>query len=109
MVIFTDSYSESSATLTAHMWQTKCRQIYPHENGDITDSYSDSSYLIPTLTPHIDSYSDSSYLADQVLEDLPPLEWRFYRFPLPTLTAHIRQTKCRQIYPLPPSNGDGHH
>ena len=29
-MVILDSYSESSATLTAHMWQTKCRQIYPH-------------------------------------------------------------------------------
>ena len=67
-------------TLTAPMWQTKCRQIYPYrmaisqiatlrahllwqiicgrliigrssiQSNDFTNSYSESSYLIPTLT-----------------------------------------------------------
>ena len=31
---FTDSYS----TLRAHIWQTKCWQIYPPSNGNFTDS-----------------------------------------------------------------------
>ena len=65
-------------TLTAHMRQTKCWQIYhPPEMVVILE--------IPTLTAHIrqtkcweiypskmviiDSYSESSYLADQVLAD----------------------------------------
>ena len=116
---FTDYYCESSPTLTADMWQTKCRQIYPHrmvilqittvrayllwqllcgrpsvgrstptrmaisqiatlrahllwqiicgrliigrsslQSNDFTNTYSEISYLIPTL--------DSSYVADQV-------------------------------------------
>ena len=78
--------------LTAHMWQISVGRSTPYD-GNFTDSY-----------------SESSYLADQVLADLPP-EWSFCRFLLleliffHTLTAHMWQTKCRQIYPLT-SNGN---
>ena len=71
--------------LTAHFRQTKCWQIYPPRNGNFTYSY-----------------SDSSYETDQVLADLPPPELAILE--IPTLTAHIRQTKCGQIYP--PQNGN---
>ena len=49
-------------TLTAHIsfllwelniWQTRSWQNYPHLSGYFTDSYSDSSYFIPTLRNHI--------------------------------------------------------
>ena len=72
-------------TLTAHIsshisfllwelniWQTRSWQIYPHLSGNFTDSYSDNSYFIPTLRAY--------HLADQVLADLPPIQWWFYRF-----------------------------
>ena len=50
------------------------------------------------------------HLADQVLTDLPPpIKWQFHRllwnsYFIPTLRAHIWQTKWWQIYPL--SNGN---
>ena len=108
----TDFYSESSyladqvlvdlppsdssyfiPTLTTHIWQTRFGQIYP-----------------PCQMAIIDSYSESSYMADQVLADLPPpphptvngnltdsCSDRLYF--IPTLRAHIWQTRCWQIYP----------
>ena len=56
--------------------------------------------LPPCQMAITDSYSDSSYLADQMLADLPPAK---QQLSIPTLTAYIRQTKCWQIYPLPPN------
>ena len=62
-------------------------------NGNVTDSYSEGSYLGDQVLTYIhlppsvsndnftDSYSESSYLADQVLADLPPLSPQgFHRF-----------------------------
>ena len=48
-------------------WQTKCWQIYPLSNGNFADFCSDSSYFIPTLR--------ANHFADQVLTDLPPIQW----------------------------------
>ena len=53
---FTDSCFDSSyfiPTVRAHIWLTKCWQIYPPSNGNFTDCCSDSSYFIPTLRTHI--------------------------------------------------------
>ena len=85
----------------------------------IIDCYSESWYLAdqmladlppPCQVVILDAYSESSYLADQVLTDLPP-------FPsndnftdscsessclIPTLRAHIRQTRCWQMDPPTP-------
>ena len=69
-------------TLRAHIWQTKCWQIYPP--------------LHETLI--IDSYSESSYLTDQMLADLP-YPPKMAILDIPTLRAHIWETKCWQIYP----------
>ena len=48
-------------------------------------------------------YCESSYLADQVLADLPPNRMAISQIPTletsPTMTTHMWQTKCRQIYP----------
>ena len=79
-----------------HIWQTRCWQIYNLSNGDFTDDFSGSPYLIPTLTAHVrqkrcwqislsnddftDSCAESSYF-------------------IPTPRAHIWQTRCWQIYP----------
>ena len=56
---FTDSCSDSSHFMTAHIsfllweldiWQTRSWQIYPHFfSGNFTNTYSDNSYFIPTL------------------------------------------------------------
>ena len=51
----------------------------PLSNGNFADFCSDSSYFIPTLRAH--------HLADQVLTDLPPIQWWFYRFLLWQLSA----------------------
>ena len=58
--------------------------------------------LPPNQMVIIDSYSESSYLADQVFADPPP---QMAILEIHTLRAHIRQTRCWQIY-SPQSNGD---
>ena len=79
------NFTDSCSTLRAHIWQTKCWQIYPLSNGNFTDFCSDSSYFIPTLRAH--------HLTDQVLADLTPhIRWQFNRFLwnsyfIPTLRA----------------------
>ena len=100
---FTDSYSESSYLADQVLGDL------PHSSGNFTDSY-----------------SENSYLADQVLVDPPIsvcLKWQFHRFlvwelmfgrpdldgstlsltgisQIPTLRAHILQTRSWEIYPL---------
>ena len=66
------NFTDSCSTLRVHIWQTKCWQIYPLSNGNFADFCSDSSYFIPTLR--------ANHFADQVLTDLPPIQWWFYRF-----------------------------
>ena len=63
-------------------------------------SASDSSYFIPTLRAH--------HLADQVLTDLPPIQWWFYRFLLWQLTTLRTSHLADQVLAdLPiPSNGN---
>ena len=73
------NFTDSCSNLRAHIWQTMYWQIYPLSNGNFTDFCSDSSYFIPTLRAH--------HLADQVLTDLPPIQWWFYRFLLWQLTT----------------------
>ena len=71
-------------TLRAHIWQTRCWQIYPsHQHGNLIDSCS--------LRAHIQ--------ADQVLADLPPSSYGNFTdccsdtsYFIPTLRAHIWQT-----------------
>ena len=75
------NFTDSSSTLRVHIWQTKCWQMYPLSNGNFADFCSDSSYFIPTLRAH--------HLADQVLTDLPPIQWWFYRF-LPWQLSTLR-------------------
>ena len=78
---FTGSCSDSSyfiSTLRAHIWQTSCGQIYPPIKWWF------HRLLLWCLIFH--SFSEGSYLADQVLADLPPLEWQFQ---IPVLTVHI--------------------
>ena len=74
------------APLTAHIsfllweliiWQTRSWQIYPPSNGNFTDSCSDSP---PALR--------GQHLTDQVLADLPPVNWQFYRLLLWQLIFH---------------------
>ena len=87
--------------MRVHIWQTKCWEIYPHLNGNFTDSLlwlliflsycKSSKFGRPGLGTSIplsngnftDSCSDCSYflptlraqnLADQVLADLPPFK-----------------------------------
>ena len=47
-------------------------QIYPHYNGNFTDSCSDCSYFFPTVR--------AQHLAGQVLADLTPFKYQFHRF-----------------------------
>ena len=123
---FTDSYSESSyliPTETTHMWQTKCRQIYPHppQNGNFTDYYSE----ISMLRAHIwQTRFWQIYLLQLVISQIPTLRAHicFLLWELTCgrpsvgrsiphgncidsycessiLRAHMWQTRCRQIYP----------
>ena len=115
------------STLRAHIWQTKCWQIYPPWMAVsqfllwqlIFHSYSESSYLADQLwadlppsngdfincsSELIDSCSESSYLADQVLADLTPslesIRFLFWQSILDsTLRTDIWQIWCWQIYP----------
>ena len=92
---FPDCCSNSSyfiPTLRAHIWQTNSWQIYPPghpSNGDYRFLLLELIFGRPTVgrsTPlngsFTDSCSDSSYF-------------------IPTLRAHIWQTRNGQIYPLP--------
>ena len=92
---FPDCCSNSSyfiPTLRAHIWQTTSWQIYPPghpSNGDYRFLLLELIFGRPTVgrsTPlngsFTDSCSDSSYF-------------------IPTLRAHIWQTRNGQIYPLP--------
>ena len=86
---FTDSYS----TLRAHIWQTKCWQIYPHIKWQFHRSLW-NSYFIPTLRAH--------HLADQVLTDLPPSNGDFTESCFDSSVVWeliIWQTRSWQIYP----------
>ena len=112
-------------TLRTHIWQVRSGHIYPSppqwyhrfllwelifgrpgrrrstlSNGNVTDSYSEGSYLAdqvlvdPPLSLSVsndnftDSYSESSYLAGQVLHEIYPNPSQgFHRFLL--LRAHI--------------------
>ena len=65
----------------------------PPLNSNFTDSYSDSSYFIPTLRTHI--------WHTRCWQIYPTIKWQLY---IPTLRAHIWQTRCWQIYP--PLNGN---
>ena len=96
------NFTDSWATLGAHIWQTKCWEIYPTSNGNFTDSCSDCSYFFPTLR--------AQHLADQVMAHLPLFQMAISQ--IPALTAHISfllwelniwQTRSWQI--SPPSNG----
>ena len=98
-------------------------QIYPHYNGNFTDSCSDCSYFFPTVR--------AQHLAGQVLAHLPlfqmaisqilALIWKLvfgrpglgrttpiskgnFTDSCSTLRVHIWQTRFWQIYPL--SNGN---
>ena len=84
---FTDSYSDSSyfiPTLRAHIWHTRCWQIYPTIKWQL---------YIPTLRAHI--------WKTKCWQIYPTIQWQWY---IPTLRAHIWQTRCWQIYP--PLNGN---
>ena len=81
--------------------QTNCRQIYP-PNNDFTDSYSESSYLIPTLTaPMWQTKCRQIYPSDSSCSRPS----RMAISQIPTLRAHLLwqvmcgRRKCRQIYP----------
>ena len=99
---FTDSCSGSSyfiPTLRAHIWPTRCWQIYPPSQILISQMIvygiphytCRAPYTVPAVLPPIQwqfnrfllwhlmfhSYSESSYLAEQVLADLPPSKWWF--------------------------------
>ena len=95
---FTDSCSDSSHFMTAHIsfllrdlniWQTRSWQMYPHLSGNFIDSYSDNSYFILTLRAY--------HFADEVLTDLPPIQWWFYRFLLWQLTSLRAQHLADQV------------
>ena len=82
------SFSESSTFGRPSLGRSN-----PPSNGNFTDSYSDSSYFIPTLRA-------------QHLADLPPPSNGNFTDSCSTLRAHIWQTKCWQISPNPSLNGD---
>ena len=110
-------------TLTAHiwflLWQLICGRpgvgrSNPHHQTAITDSYSDSSYVtdkvladLPPIKWQFHGFllwtSSSSYLADQVADITLPLNGNFTdshsesSYLIPTLTAHMWQTRCWQI------------
>ena len=125
---FTDSYSENSylagqvlvdlssqmamsqiPTLRAHIWQTRSWQIFHPPPKEWFHRFllwelifGRSGLGISTPIPHsdfTDSYSESSYLADQVLGDLSS---QMAMSQIPTLRAHIWQTRSWQIFPRPP-------
>ena len=67
-------------TLRPNIWQTKCWQIYPPSNGDFADSFSDGSYVIPILIAYI--------WQTRCWQNQPPREWQFNRFLLWHLILH---------------------
>ena len=88
---FTDSCSDSSHFMTAHIsfllwelniWQTRSWQMYPHLSGNFRDCCSDNSYFILTLRAY--------HLADQVLAYLPPHPIVISH--IPALTAHYSES-----------------
>ena len=121
---FTDSYSERSyladqvlrdlpsqmaisqnPTLRVHIWQTRSWQIYPlkwqfHRFLIWKLIFHRSELDISTPIPHsdfTDSYSENSYLAGQVWRYLPQSPTVISQ--IPTLRAHIWETRSWQIYP----------
>ena len=80
----------------AHIWQTKCWQIYPHIKWQF-HRFLWNSYFIPTLR--------AQHLADQVLADLPPIKYWFHRWLFMDLMLYLQITShC--TYRISPLNGN---
>ena len=122
------NFTDSWATLGAHIWQTKCWEIYPHLNGNFTDSLlwlliflsycKSSTFGRPGLGTSIPlsngnftdscsdcsyfiTYSESSTFGRPGLGRSPPLQMSIFTHSCSTLRVHIWQTKCWEIYPSP--------
>ena len=120
-------------TLRVHIWQVRSGYIYPNlpqwfhrfifwelifgrpglrrstfSNGNITDSYSEGSYLVdqvladlpPSNGNFTDSYSENSYFTGQDWTYLPLSPTVISQ--IPTLRTHIWQARSGDIYPNPP-------
>ena len=95
-------------TLRIHIWHVRSGHIYPNLPEwfhrfllwEFIFGRPDLGRSIPTPCVSIDSFTDSyterSYLAHQVLGDLPS---QMAMSQIPTLWAHIWQTRSWQIYP----------
>ena len=98
---FTDSCSDSlyfMPTLRTHIWQTKCWQIYPPWMA---------ISLVPALTAHISFLLWELIFGRPVVDrSIPPSNGDFTdccsdtSYFIPSLRAHIWQTRCWQINSL---------
>ena len=75
------------------MWQ-----IYPPpSNGNFTDSFSDSSYFIPTVRANIwQTRCGRSTPLRTAISQIPTLDSSYF---IPTVRAHIVQTRCDRSTP----------